>query len=420
MEQKIFTVAIIGCGGRGVDAYGSLINEKKDRFKIVALCDKRGAWLEKSGELFGVDKENLFLTEKKFFKKKRADLLLIATPDDCHVRHALKGFKLGYDLMIEKPLSDKKSDCAKLLKAKKKYGGKALVCHVLRYAPAFMKAKEILSSGEIGDLVSVDALERVGAWHYAHSYTRGNWRNRKIAAPMILAKCCHDLDLLQYYAGAKCKTVSSVGDLRFFNANHKPEGATERCLDCPHADTCAFSAKRQYLDGFVEKGCPEDLWPFNIVTIAPVTLEKLNTALREGPYGRCVFACDNDVVDHQHTLMTFENGVKASLTMTAFTGWGGRRITFYCTHGDLVLDEQSQTLSVTKFGEKIKVIPVADLVEKGYGHGGGDAGLINKLYDVLSGTVEVDTSLEASLESHLIGIRAEESRLKGGKLLRVH
>ena len=419
MEQKIFTVAIIGCGGRGADAYGSLIHERKDRFKIVALCDKRPLWLEKSGENFGVAKENLFLEEKKFFKKKRADLLIVATPDDCHVRHALKGFKLGYDLMIEKPLSDKLSDCKKLLKAQQKTGKKALVCHVLRYAPAFVRAKEILASGEIGELVSIDALERVGATHHNHSYARGNWRNRKVAAPMILAKCCHDLDLLQYYAGSKCKTLSSVGDVRFFNAQNNPEGATERCLDCPQADTCPFSAKRQYLDRFLSEPGLEDVWPLNVVAVAPVTEEKLIKALREGPYGRCVFACDNDVVDHQLTLMTFENGVKASLTMTAFTAAGGRRITFYGTKGELVLDEETQNLSLRRFGKERENIPMATLMEKGYGHGGGDAGLVNKLYDILSGNVEADTTLEASIESHLMGIRAEESRLKGGKLLNI-
>ena len=420
MDQKIFTVAILGCGGRGADAYGSLINERKDRFKIVALCDMRQAWLDKSAENFGVAKENLFLDERKFFKKKRADLLIVATPDDCHIRHALKGFKLGYDLMIEKPLSDKISDCKKLLKAQKKYGGKALVCHVLRYAPAFVKAKEILASGEIGELVSIEALERVGISHYTHSYNRGNWRNSKVAAPLILAKCCHDLDLLQYYANSKCKTISSVGDLRLFKAENRPDYATDRCLDCPKAGTCPYSAKVNYLNRFEDAGKPEDVWPFNVVAVAPVTKEKLETALREGPYGRCVFASDNDVVDHQLTLMTFENGVKASLNMNSFTANGGRRINFFCTKGELILDEDQKCLLLKKFGKESETIPMSTLVEKGYGHGGGDAGLINKLYDILSGNAEADTTLEASVESHLMGVRAEESRLKNGKLLTVH
>ncbi len=420
MDQKIFTVAILGCGGRGADAYGSLINERRDHFNIVALCDKRQAWLDKSAENFGVAKENTFLDEKKFFKKKRADLLIVATPDDCHIRHALKGFKLGYDLMIEKPLSDKISECKKLLKAQRKYGGKALVCHVLRYAPAFMKAKEILASGEIGELVSIDALERVGVSHFNHSYTRGNWRNRSVAAPMILAKCCHDLDLLQYYAGSKCKTLSSVGDLSFFKAENRPDYATDRCLDCPKADTCPYSAKVNYLNHFVEAGRPADIWPFNVIAVAPVTEEKIMTALKEGPYGRCAFACDNNVVDHQQTLMTFENGVKATLNMTAFTANGGRRINFFGTKGELVLDEELQTLVLKRFGQEKEVIHMSEILEKGYGHGGGDAGLVNKLYDILSGTVEADTTLEASVESHRMGVRAEESRLKNGKLVNVH
>lgn len=418
--KKIYTVAIMGLGGRGGDVYGPLIFEKKDCFKITALCDLNPEKLSVAQNRFDVAENCCFTDEKEFLKEKRADLLVVATPDPCHVRHCLAAFELGYDVMTEKPLTDNREECEALLAAQKKYGGKALVCHVLRYAPAFLKAAEILNSGAIGQLVAIDALERVQFAHQAHSYVRGNWRNRKIAAPMILAKCCHDLDLLQFYAKSKCKSISSVGDLVHFKKENAPEGATERCLDCPHADTCTYSAKKNYLALWDEQGNPDDCWPWNVITQAPTTKEKILTSLRETNYGKCAYLSDNDVVDHQLTMMTFENGVKATLTMTAFTAAGGRRIYFHGTHGELVLDEQENTLRLHIFGGEMTTYHLTELIEKGYGHGGGDAGLVNQLYDMLSGNTSQTTSLEASVESHLMGICAEESRLQGGELIYVH
>ena len=418
--KKIYTVAVIGLGGRGGDVYAPLIFEKKDCFQIVALCDLNEEKLSVFQNKFGLSKACCFDSEEEFFKEKRADLLVIATPDKCHVPHCLKAFALGYDIMTEKPLTDNKEECEALLAAQKKYGGKALVCHVLRYAPAFLKAAEILQSGAIGKLVAIDALERVGYAHQAHSYVRGNWRNLQVAAPMILAKCCHDLDLLQYYAQSKCKSISSIGDLVHFKKENAPVDATEKCLDCPHADECTYSAKKHYIAGWDYHSNPEDCWPWNIIAQAPLTREKLIAALQETNYGKCAYLSDNDVVDHQLTMMTFENGVKATLTMTAFTAEGGRRLYFHGTHGEVVLEEEENILRVHIFGQEKKDYPLSGLNEKGYGHGGGDAGLINQLYDMLSGNTSQATSLEASVESHLMGIYAEESRLQGGELMYIH
>ncbi|MBQ4053255.1 MAG: Gfo/Idh/MocA family oxidoreductase [Clostridia bacterium] len=335
MEKKIYTVAILGLGGRGADAYGWLLYNAKERFKIVALCDLNPERIEMFSKSFDVPTENCFTDDEVFLSEKRADLLLIATPDNWHVRHALKGFSLGYDIMVEKPLTEREEECKQLLDAQKKAGTKALVCHVLRYAPAFMKMADLLDAGTIGKLVLITALERVGYAHQAHSYVRGNWRNRQVAAPMILAKCCHDLDLLQFYAKSKCETISSVGELTYFKRENAPDGAAKRCLDCPHQDSCPYSAKTQYLTNWLREK-PEDCWPYNVIANAPLTEEKILAALQNGAYGRCVYLSDNDVVDHQITQMTFENGVKAVLTMTAFTAVGGRRIHFHGTLGEMV------------------------------------------------------------------------------------
>lgn len=422
MKNKIYTVAILGIGGRGGDTYGQLLKKETDRFKIVSLCDIRQERLARFGKILGVEKENLFIDENEFFQKKRADLLIIATQDADHIRHTIKAFELGYDILLEKPITDKKEECALILEAQKRSGRKALVCHVLRYAPAFLKVAEILDKGEIGRLVAINALERVSFWHQAHSYVRGNWRNTATATPMILAKCCHDLDLLQYYAKSPCKAVSSVGGLTFFNADNAPKNATCRCVDCPNIDTCPYSAKNIYIKTWEAVGSPSDIWPNNIIASAPLTKEKLEKAIKESDYGRCVFYCDNDAVDHQIVTMEFENGVKAELTMTAFTRDGGRRYHFFGTYGEVMLDMQLKEIRVSKYsGEKdCYTIQLSELTEKGYGHGGGDKGLVDALYDMLDNTKENCTGLEQSIESHLMGIYAEESRKHGGERMFLH
>lgn len=417
---RIYDVAILGVGARGGNAYGRLMHKHaQDRFKIVALCDLCEERLKNYSKEFGVQQANCFTDENEFFKEKRADLLIIATQDQDHVRHALKAFACGYDIMLEKPLTDKREECEALLSAQKQYGRQALVCHVLRYAPAFLKAKELMEKGVIGRLVAIDEVEQVAYWHQAHSYVRGNWRNREAATPMILAKCCHDLDLLQYYAGSKCESVSSVGDLTYFKKENAPEGAATRCTECKYIDECPYSAKHIYIERWL-KNKYEDSWPYNVLVSAPLTQEKLQKAIEEGPYGRCVFACDNSVVDHQLTQLTFENGVKASLTMTGFTANSGRRITFHGTVGELELNEADDCLYVKRYGKEQEKIDFTIDNHQGYGHGGGDFYLIEDLYDMIEGRASSVTSLASSVESHLMGIAAEESRLNGGMLVKVH
>lgn len=420
MEKKIFTVAILGVGARGANTYGWQIHDAADRFKIVALCDIRPERLEIFGEKFEVPEGGRFTDENEFFKERRADLLLITTLDTDHTRQCLKAFELGYDVMVEKPLTDKREECEALLAAQKKYGNKTLVCHVLRYAPLFLKAEEMIESDKIGKLIAINALERVQFAHQAHSYVRGNWRNTDVSAPMILAKCCHDLDLLQWYAKSKCRSISSMGDLAYFLPENAPEGAADRCLECKYIDSCPYSAKRHYIGRWHKENKPSNSWPLNILVNAPITEEKLYEALKTSPYGRCVYRCDNNVVDHQLTEMTFENGVKASLLMTAFTHGSGRRIHFHGTLGEIILEEETESVVLKRFDDEVETFSTAALEEGGYGHGGGDIFLVRKLYDMLTGNLESTTSLEASVESHLMGICAEESRLKGGELVYVH
>ena len=420
MSNRIFTVAILGVGARGADVYGRIMANQPDKFKIVSLCDLREERLSVFGKEFGVSEDNRFTNEESFFERKRADALIIATQDADHVRHAIRAFELGYDVLLEKPITDSEKECKRLLAAQKKYNRKALVCHVLRYAPAFVKSFELIEKGEIGRLVCIDALERVGYWHQAHSFVRGNWRSTDYTAPMILAKCCHDLDLLQYYAKSKCKSISSVGDLTYFTSENAPEGAADQCVSCKHSDSCPYSAKKIYIDMWKENGSPEDTWPYNIIAQAPLDEDKLLHSIKTTPYGRCVYRCDNNVVDHEITEINFENGVKANLTMTAFTYRGGRRLHFFGTLGELILEEENDTLTLNRFGKESEVIDISIKNTGGYSHGGGDINLILEFYDVLCGKENASTSLEASLESHLMGIYAEKSRLRCGKKYSVH
>lgn len=423
MDKKIFDVAIIGCGSRGRDAYGKLFKKYPERWNVVSVCDVNEKNICNAMNLFGVKEDNAFLDEKEFFKAKRADLLVIATQDKDHVRMAKEGLILGYDILLEKPISKDKAELESLLALQRKTGKKIFVCHVLRYAPAFVKIKEIISSGKLGKIMSINSMEQVGFAHFAHSYVRGNWRNEAESSPVIMAKSCHDLDLLQDYIGSKCKTAYSLGGVKFFNKSNKPEGAADRCKDCKYIYSCPYSAENIYVKRWKED-CPVDRWPFNVVCKdIPITEDKLRLAYENNQYGRCVFDCDNDVCDTQDTVFEFENGVVASFNLTGVTDRMGRKIGVYGSLGYIDYDETNGILKVGAYGEKISIIKEDDLLknlsEDSFGHGGGDFMMIDDLYNVLSGKENSRTCLENSIESHLMAIAAEKAR-KEGRAVDVH
>ena len=421
MANQIVTVSIIGLGGRGGEAYGRYIAKLKDKFKITHVCDVNLVRLHKYGEAFEVPMENRYDEEDAFFAEKRSDVLFITTQDRMHVRMAKKALCLGYDIVLEKPISDSVEELQQLLALAHEKNRKIMVCHVLRYTVMMRKLKEILNSGAIGKLVTIDQLENVVYWHEAHSFVRGNWRNRALSTPMIMAKCCHDLDLLQDFAGSKCKAVSSMGSLAYFKPEFKPEGAADRCVNCPYLETCTYSAKNIYVRLWKNVGKPENTFPFNLITDAyPTTEEALMEAITEGPYGRCVFACDNDVVDNQTVIMQFENGITATLRMEAFVKNGGRDIHFFGTEGELLLEEFNDTITLRRYNGPDEVWKIHDLTDDLEGHGGGDHRMIDELYDIMTGkNPEVATSIDESIESHYMALAAEESRLAGGQLVEI-
>ncbi|MBQ2712324.1 MAG: Gfo/Idh/MocA family oxidoreductase [Clostridia bacterium] len=412
--MKQFTVSIIGVGARGGAAYGEYIHESNQKFRITALCDIAPSKLKKWGDKFGVPEEERYSTEEEFFQTKRSDLLLIAVLDADHVRIAKRALSLGYHILLEKPISGDKEELYELLAEAKKTDRIVMVCHVLRYTVAFRKMKQLLDEGAIGKLVAVDALEQIAYWHFAHSYVRGNWRVAAETTPSIMAKCCHDLDLLQYFAGSRCISVSSVGSLNYFNPENAPKGHGERCLSCAANEGCPYDAKAFYLNRWKRNGCPSDAWPFHVLSDEPTTEEVLLRALENGPYGECVFLGKNDVADNQTVIAAFENGVNATLRMMAFTAGGGRKYCLYGSHGEIEYNEEAETILLKPFGKEIQTIRITDLTDNLKGHGGGDYGMIDSLYLVLCGENAADTSIANSVESHLMAIAAEESRLQGG------
>lgn len=423
MQDKIITVSIIGVGARGAEAYGRYIHDLKDQYKIVSLCDVNEYRLEKYGKAFDVSQTERFTDEEEFFQKKRSDVLLIATMDQMHVRQAMKALDLGYDLVLEKPISEDPNELRMLTAKAQEKGAMVMVCHVLRYSSMIKKLKSLLDEGAIGRLISIDQTENVGFWHQAHSFVRGNWRNSNETTPMIMQKCCHDLDLIQYFIGSRCKSVSSMGSLAYFKAENAPEGATARCLDCKHKDECKFSAKKIYWDGWLANG-KKDEFPYTFITdVLPLTEEAIVTSLRESKYGRCVFACDNNVVDNQTTIMQFENGVTATLKMEGFTDRGGRDFRFFGTEGEIELCEEENRLVLRRFFEEPKVWKISELVDdlggQGTGaHGGSDHRMFDYLYKIyFTDKLNASSSIECSAESHYMALAAEKSRLNGGQLI---
>jgi len=282
------------------------------------------------------------------------------------------------------------------------------VGHVLRYTAYTTKLKAMVDSGLIGDVVSIEHLEGVGYWHQAHSYVRGNWRNEAESPPMLLAKSCHDLDWIRFIIGAKCTRVGSFGGLYHFRKASRPEGAADRCLDCPVESECPYSAVEIYLRQRLRQS-----WPTEILT--PVVTEaSVTRALREGPYGRCVYACDNDVVDHQVVNMEFTGGQTASFTMTAFNT-GGRKTRLFGTRG--MLQGDGRTVRHTDFlsGKTREIDTQTDDTSILGGHGGGDYWLMRRFVEAVANNDprRVLSGPDETLETHLMVFAAERARKEG-------
>jgi predicted dehydrogenase len=398
---------IVGAGSRGA-TFAGWAARHPDRARVVAVAEPRREYRDRIGDAHDLPEERRFPGWREAAAAGRiADAVVIATLDREHAQPAREFAALGCALLIEKPLAATEEDCLAIVDAVERAGVVAAVAHVMRYTPYTALVQEQLASGAIGEIVSVEHLEPVGFWHQAHSYVRGNWRREASTGPMLLAKCCHDLDWLGHLIGRPCTAVASFGSLTHLRPDERPEGAADRCLECGLEPRCPYSAKRIYLEA-AERG--ETGWPVDVLAWPP-TRENVLEALRTGPYGRCVWDCDNDVVDHQVVSLQYEGGITASLTMTAFTEMRDRQTRIFGTLGELRGDGSS--VEVYDFLSRVATRhEVGEVTSK---HGGGDDGA---MADFVAAVAAGDQSLApttpaATLESHRIAWAAERARREG-------
>lgn len=419
MSQPV-TFAICGCGARGLEAYAPYQLTHPEEMKVVAGADVRPERLELLQKRFGVPAGMCFPSDEALLAQPRlADVMIVSTQDRQHVDAALKALDKGYHILLEKPISPDLEQCRALQKKAHETGRLVVVCHVLRYTRFYAALEDLIRRGAVGKVETIDAIEHVAYWHQAHSFVRGNWRNSNETSPMILQKSCHDMDILRWLAGAPCLKVQSFGSLDYFKAENAPEGAALRCLDgCACKDACPYDAEKIYVTdprtGIRGRGRG---WPCGVLASKPDE-EKIYAALRTGPYGRCVFHCDNNVVDHQTVNLEFANHIHATFTMTAFTQDCHRTIKVTGTLGEIEGDMEKNALILRRFGRPEETIDLSEEGGQFSGHGGGDFGLMASFCRLMAeGGADALTGVDASVESHVMALAAEASRLDGGRTI---
>lgn len=410
-------VIVAGAGCRG-EIYSNYASVHPERMKVVAVSDPRKFARTKLQKQHNIPDENLFEDWHSMLDRdKFADAVLICTPDRLHKEPAVAFAKKGYHVLLEKPMATTAEDCISIVEACIQSAVMLSVGHVLRYDPLIHTIKELIDSGAVGDVIHIQHLEPVGYYHFAHSFVRGNWRNEAESSFALLAKSCHDIDLIHHWVGARrCVKVSSFGSVSHFQKKHKPTGASDRCLDCPIEKRCPYSACKIYLDT-VKQG--HTGWPVNVICPSSFPdIESVTEALRTGPYGRCVYECDNDVCSNQVVNMEFEGGVTAAFSMVAFSEEiCKRKTTIYGSKGELSYD--GHEIRVFDFLSQRSTKHTAD--SKAHrtfsmtGHGGADYHLIHAF---ISAVANNDPSMirsgpEETLLSHLLVFEAERSRLEG-------
>ena len=407
-------VIIAGAGSRGA-GYANYAKMFPDRMQVVGVAEPRDFYRNKMADEYDIAPQNVFTDWKEMAAvPKFADAVIVATQDAMHEEPAIAFADLGYAMLLEKPMAPTVEACEHIIEAVKRNNIPFAVGHVLRYTAYSRKMKELIDAGTIGDVIGMDRIEPVGYWHMAHSFVRGNWGNTEKSSFMLLAKSCHDIDWIHYMMGSDCTKVSSFGELTHFKADQAPEGAAERCLDCPEAveQACPYSAKRIYLQGCIDRGYTG--WPVEILT-PDLTHEGVTKALRDGPYGRCVYACDNDVVDHQTVNMSFAGGQTATFTMVAFTPGQEHRFTrIFGTKGQLLGNgEKIEVFDfVTNSGREVEVAQSDGSILGG--HGGGDFGLMHAFIEALltGDRSHILSGPDETLLSHQMVFAAEQSRLE--------
>ena len=396
---------VVGAGGRGV-AYGNYALAYPQELRVVGVAEPNQERREHFARLHNIAPDMVFHDWQSLLAGGRqlAQSVINCTMDRLHYDSTMALLERGYDVLLEKPMSPLLEENARLVQQAEATGRSLQICHVLRYTPFWQALRQVVDSGKLGQIISVTHRENLAYYHMAHSFVRGNWRSQATSGPMLLSKCCHDFDVLLWILRQHVVRLSSFGSLAHFRPQFAPEGATERCTDpCPAADDCKYDARKIYARASFG-------WPMNALSSEEARLE----ALRTGWYGRCVYHCDNDVVDHQSVNMEMEDGATVTLLMNGqgdeecrTMRWDGTLATLYgkfAASGDEIRVHHHQS------GE-IEDVPV--IARDSSGHGGGDFGIVRSFVGALKGMPDDSvTTARESLESHLLAFAAEEARLE--------
>lgn len=419
MNNRKLKIAIAGLGHRGKDIYAYGTRKFSDLVEITAVADLDPDRVTLVGDEFNIPNERRFASaEELIAQEKLADALFICTQDRQHVGQAIPALEKGYDLLLEKPISPDLEECRQIIKVANRCGRKVLVSHVLRYTVFYQQLKKILDEQTIGEIISIQASENVGYWHQAHSFVRGNWKNSNTTSPMILQKCCHDMDILTWLTGKTCQRVSSFGSTSYFKEEKAGPGVPKRCTDgCPQKENCPYDAEKIYLPNREHGIAPAITeWFDKVLTLDP-TEENIYEQLKKGPYGCCVFHSDNNVVDNQVVNLLMTDGTTIGFTMCGFTHENARYTRIMGTMGEIVANMESNLIQIYRFGYEPECIDVTKLTADFSGHGGGDIRMLEEfIHYVLGDPVRTNTisTLEQSMESHFIAWAAEISRLNQG------
>lgn len=399
--DKPLTAIVLGAGNRG-NVYGNYAIEYPDQLNIVGVAEPIPARNERFSQKHSIPDKNRFATwEHVFQKPKFADAVIISTPDRLHYGPCMQALKMGYDVLLEKPIAPSEKECRDILSMIKKTGRIVAVCHVLRYAPYFINLREFLKSHAIGEIISIQHIEPIGYDHMSHSYVRGNWHNSSKSTPIILAKSCHDLDILRWMIDKPSKSIQAFGYLSLFRKENAPAGSADRCINnCAVESTCPFSSMEIYLRR------KKRLYVFDLPEDKNMLDAFITEQLKTSDYGRCVYRMDNDQPDHYITNITFENNITASFSMEGLTSYEGRRTRVMGSKGDITGDMQKFTVTDFRTGKKTEWEQATDM------HGGGDWRLVNNwIQAVVKHDPGILTStIDQSIESHIMGFAAETSR----------
>jgi predicted dehydrogenase len=400
-------VAIVGAGQRGAHVFGAYARAHPDRMRVVAVAEPIAERRERMARAHGLDPGRSFADWRELFARPQlAAAAIVATADDEHAAPALAALERGYHLLLEKPMAMTLAGCRAIVETAERRERILQIGHVLRYTPFYAAVHRVVAGGRLGQVQTLSLSEHVAHWHFAHSYVRGKWRSRARAAPLVLAKSCHDLDLMHWFAGRRCLRVASFGALVHYRPENAPPGAPARCTDgCPAEPDCPHSAPRFYARDLAS-------WPWSDVAARPDAAERL-AALADGPYGVCVYRAGNDQPDRQTALFEFEGGVQGTLVVDGFSSRPERALRVQGTRAELRGVFERAELELLHYGRvEPERIPI-DAARSG--HGGGDEGLLDHFTDVASrdATGEVLASGRSALESHRMGFAAERARVEG-------